>query len=374
MSSSKKVFLGVCLLVLLLAGLMFVFRPDLFRTETAEAAAPRPALAVTTTSPKMRMLAERLPVDGNITAWQEAVIGSESNALTLDDVLVDVGDTVRKGQVLARFSAVNAGSNLSQARAALAEARVAAEEAQANARRAAQLARSGALSQQQIEQYQSAARTAQARLRSAQAALDARRNDFRQVELRAPDDGVISARTATVGSVPGAGSELFRLIRQGRLEWQAEVDVQVLPRVQSGDAAVLHLPDGSRLPLQVRRVAPAGSTGNRTALVYLDVPAHPQVRAGMYLGGELLFGESQALVVPAEALVPRDGFNYVYRLKADQHIERVRVQAGRMQDDVIEVSPVAGARLQEDDVIVLRGAGLLSDGDLVQVENGGAAT
>ena len=137
---------------------------------------------------------------------------------------------------------------------------------------------------------------------------------------------------------------------------------------------MLHLPDGSRLPLQVRRVAPAGSTGNRTALVYLDVPAHPQVRAGMYLGGELLFGESQALVVPAEALVPRDGFNYVYRLKADQHIERVRVQAGRIQDDVIEVSPVAGARLQEDDVIVLRGAGLLSDGDLVQVENGGPAT
>lgn len=372
MSSSKKVFLGVCLLVLLLAGLMFVMRPELFAARDQDGAeAPRPSLAVTTTTPQMRSLARRLPVDGAVVPWQEAIIGSESNGLTLDEVLVDVGERVTKGQVLARFSAVNVGSNLSQARAALAEAQAAAEEAQANARRAQQLARTGALSQQQIEQYQSATKSAQARLRSARAALEARRNDFRHAELRAPDNGIISARTATVGSVPGAGTELFRLVRQGRLEWQAEVSVTMLPQVQPGGAARLHLPDGSKLPLSVRRVAPLASASTRTALVYLDVPEHPQVRGGMYLGGELLFGESEGMVVPAEAVVPRDGFNHVYRVGADQRIERVRVQVGRMQDGVVEVQPMGDARLQLADAIVVRGAGLLSDGDLVRVENGG---
>lgn len=371
MSSSKKVFLGVCLVLLLLAGIVLALRPELLAGDRpAGSSAPRPALTVTTARLQQQQLAERLPVDGNIVAWQEASIASESNGLTLDEVLVDVGEQVRKGQVLARFAPVSVQAGLAQARAALAEARTAHEQAQADARRADSLARGGAISRQEIEQYRAAAKTAQARLRSARAALSARQNDVRHIELRAPDDGLISARLATIGSVPGAGTELFRLIRQGRLEWQAEVGVDDLPRVRPGHAARLQLPDGQSLPLKVRAVAPSADPRSRMARVYLDVPAHPGVRAGMYLGGELLFGESPAWMLPFEALLSHDGFNHVFRLRADQRVERVRVRPGRIKAGLVEVKPFGSESLGEQDQVVIRGAGLLSAGDLVRVVEG----
>lgn len=378
MSSSKKVFLSVCLLLLLLVGVLFMMRPDLFAAskpgEGAAQAAPRPALAVTTVHPRWACLPERLPVDGSIVAWREAAIASESNSLMLVEVLVDVGDEVKKGQVLARFSPATVASSLSQARASLVEARAAAEEAEANVRRAVTVARTGALSQQQIDQYRATAKTARARVRSAQAALDARRHEWGNVEVRSPDDGVISARSATEGAVPGAGTELFRLIRQGRLEWQAEVAIDDVIRVRPGDEAVLHAPGGQTLSLRVRAVAPAATTDKRSALVYVDVPADANVRAGMYLGGELRIGKSAGLTVPVEALAPRDGFNFVYRLTPESRIERVRVQTARMLADAVEVKPVTGKAqavpLDVRSVVVARGAGLLSEGDLVQVEKG----
>lgn len=377
MSSSVRVFLGVCLLTLLLAGVVFLMRPDLLGQAQgdgggdAEAKAPRPALTVTITHPQSQCLAERLPVDGGITAWQEAVIASETNGLTLVEVLADVGDAVKKGQVLARFLKETPGSTLHQARAAVVEAQAAHAEAKANADRARALADTGAFSRQQIEQYGAAEKTARARLRSAEAALAARRNDFRQTELRAPDDGVISARHATMGSVPGSGTELFRLIRQGRLEWQPEVAADDLARVRVGQEAVLSLPGGERLEgLRVRAVSPAAAAESRMARVHVDLPKNPALRSGMYLGGEILFGKREGMTVPMEALVPRDGFNFVYRLNAENRIERIRVQAGRIDGNRIEISPVAGeAVLQAGSRIVVKGAGLLADGDLVRVEN-----
>lgn len=375
MSSSVRVFLGVCLLTLLLAGVVFLMRPDLLgqgaTVPDASAKTPRPALTVTTAQPRLQCLSERMPVDGSVTAWQEAVIASETNGLTLVDVLADVGDAVKKGQVLARFLKETPGSTLHQARAAVAEAQAAHAEARANADRAKALADTGAFSRQQIEQYGAAEKTARARLRSAEAALAARRNDFRQTELRAPDDGVISARHATMGSVPGSGTELFRLIRQGRLEWQPEVAADDLARVRVGHEAVLRLPGGERLEgLRVRAVSPAAAADSRMARVHVDLPQHPALRAGMYSGGEILFGKRQGMTVPMDALVPRDGFNFVYRLNAENRIERIRVQAGRVEADRIEVLPVSGeAALGADSRIVVKGAGLLADGDLVRVEN-----
>ncbi|MDO4231211.1 MAG: efflux RND transporter periplasmic adaptor subunit [Lautropia sp.] len=380
MSSSVRVFLGVCLLTLMLAGVVFLVRPDLFGQEqgggegqVAEAqTAPRPALTVTTTHPQRQCLAERLPVDGSVTAWQEAVIASETNGLTLVEVLADVGDEVKKGQVLARFLQETPGSTLHQARAAVVEAQAAHAEARANADRAKALANTGAFSRQQIEQYRAAEQTARARLRSAQAALAARRNDFRQTELRAPDDGVISARSATMGSVPGSGTELFRLIRQGRLEWQPDVSADDLSRVRAGNEAVLQLPGGEELTgLRVRAVSPAAAAESRMARVHVDLPKNPALRSGMYLGGEILFGKREGVTVPMEALVPRDGFNFVYRLNADKRIERVRVAVGRVQADRVEVLAVKGEPvLSSGDEVVVKGAGLLSEGDLVRVENG----
>ena len=178
MSSSLRVFLGICLLVLLLAGSVFLFRPDLADalvgmqgqgdgSQGEASASSRPSAVVAVAQPRRLLLPERIEADGEVVAWQEASVASESNALTLSEVLVNVGDTVKRGDVLARFSGRTVAAEVTQARAALAEAEAAAVEARANARRVRRLRGTDTLSAQQSEQYLSADRTAQARVRSA---------------------------------------------------------------------------------------------------------------------------------------------------------------------------------------------------------------
>ena len=378
MSSSLRVFLGICLLVMLLVCGVVLFRPDLFRMKAGgedgqpaqvakQEAAQRPAMVVTAKPPKMELLPVRLAADGEVVAWQEASVASESNSLTLSEVLVNVGDRVKKGQVLARFNGRTVAEDVTQAKAALAEAKAGAMEARANARRARRLRGTDTISEQQIEQYVSADRTARAKVRSAAAALASKRQNWQNVELRAPDDGVISSRDATEGSGPAAGTELFKLIRQGRLEWQAELGSEEVMRVRPGNRVEVYTADGEPVEAKMRARAPSENTKKRTTLVYVDVADSPGLWAGMFAHGSFDLGESPALTVPMEALVPSDGFMYVYRLKEDDHVERIRVTAGRQEGNRIEITPVGNAKLTEADRVVVEGAAFLTDDDLVKV-------
>jgi RND family efflux transporter MFP subunit len=326
----------------------------------------KPALTVTTTRPSPAQLPIKLAANGNIAAWQEAIIGSESGGLRLTDVRVNVGDVVKKGQVLAVFSADTVNADVAQARAALMEAEANAGEAIANAARARTLQTSGALSAQQISQYMTAETTARARIASAKAALASQQLRLKYTKVVAPDSGVISARTATVGSVVGVGTELFRMIRQGRLEWRAEVTAAELARLKPGIGAVVKAANGAELTGKVRMIAPTIDAQTRSALVYVDLPTsaatNTPFKAGMFASGQFELGMSSAVTVPQQAIVVRDGFSYVFRLNQDQRVSQLKVQPGRRLADRIEV--LGG--LAPDALVVVSGAGFLNDGDMVR--------
>ena len=328
--------------------------------------APRPALTVQTAPPQRTAMTQRLAANGNVAAWQEASIGAESNGLRLTEVRVNVGDSVKAGQVLATFAAEMVQADVAQARASLLEAKAHAAEAASNAERARTLQASGALSAQQIEQYTTAAQAAQARVEAAQALLQAQQLRLQHTQVRAPDHGVISARSATVGAVVGAGTELFRMVRKGRLEWRAEVTATELGRLRPGTAAQVTAASGASVQGQLRMVAPTVDPQTRNALVYVDLPAHPDLRAGMFARGEFLLGQSDALTVPQEALVVREGFTYLFVLGADQRVQRLKVQPGRRAGERVEI--LSG--LDAGAPVVVRGAGFLNDGDLVRVASG----
>ena len=328
--------------------------------------APRPALTVQTAPPQRTAMAQRLVANGNVAAWQEASIGAESNGLRLTEVRVNVGDSVKAGQVLATFAAEMVQADVAQARASLLEAKAHAAEAASNAERARTLQASGALSAQQIEQYTTAAQAAQARVEAAQALLQAQQLRLQHTQVRAPDHGVISARSATVGAVVGAGTELFRMVRKGRLEWRAEVTATELGRLRPGTAAQVTAASGASVQGQLRMVAPTVDPQTRNALVYVDLPAHPDLRAGMFARGEFLLGQSDALTVPQDALVVREGFTYLFVLGADQRVQRLKVQPGRRAGERVEI--LSG--LDAGAPVVVRGAGFLNDGDLVRVASG----
>ena len=351
------------------AGAAATFASKSNAADEKRPAAAKAALTVTTAQPTQSSLPIRLGANGSIAAWQEAIIGSEANGLRLTEVRVNVGDRVSKGQVLAVFALDSVQAEVAQSRASLAEAEANAFDAAGNADKARTLQTSGALSEQQINQYLTAAKTAQARLEVAKATLTVQQVRLNQTRLLAPDSGVISARTATVGSVVGSGTELFRMIRGGRLEWRAEVTSSELARLRVGTPATVVAASGVEIKGKVRMIAPTVDVQTRSALVYVDLPASTagntgaQAIAGMFAKGEFDLGTSNALTIPQQAVVIRDGFSYAFVVDADKHVRQIKLQTGRRLGDRVEVT----AGLKPDAVIVASGAGFLNDGDLVSV-------
>jgi HlyD family secretion protein len=369
---SSRSLVVIALAVIVVAGGAIYFFTSSGASTAAESkkeAAPnnKPALTVTEEKPQPGSLPIRLSANGNITAWQEAIIGSESNGLRLTQVMANVGDVVKAGQVLATFSTDSTQADVAQARANLLDAQASALDAAGNAERARTLQSSGALSTQQINQYLTLEKTAKAKAEAAQAVLGAQQLKGRQTRVLAPDSGVISSRTATVGSVVGTGTELFKLIRGGRLEWRAEVTSAELGRIQVGMPVTVRAASGGQLTGKVRMIAPSVDPQTRSALVYVDLPSpvskDSPAKAGMFARGDFEIGTSNALTVPQRALVVRDGFNYIFTLSPDNRVRQVKVQTGRLAGDRVEI--LAGLAL--DARIVVDGASFLTEGDLVRI-------
>ena len=360
---STAVYLTAPLATLLIGGAAIVS----FQSQAADPpksnVAAKAALTVTAVQPQNNALGLQVSATGNIAPWQEAIIGAEVNGLKLTDVRVNVGDVVKKGQVLATFSSDTARAELLQVQAGVAEAQATLAEAAANASRALSLKDTGALSAQQIAQFTTAESTARARVEAARANVAVVQVRLKNAQLTAPDNGVISARTATVGSVVGAGTELFRMIRQGRLEWRAEVTSTEVARIKPGTGATITAASGAQLQGKVRMVGPTVDAQTRNALVYVDMPQHPDVKAGMFAKGTFALGSSNAVTLPQQALVLRDGFTYAMRIDAGNKVQQVKLQTGRRVGDAVEIlqGTQAGERY------VGTGAAFLADGDTVKV-------
>ncbi|GLS12950.1 efflux RND transporter periplasmic adaptor subunit [Hydrogenophaga electricum] len=370
LAGKSKLWLLILLGVLVLGGLFMVLRPGAGPAEKPAAettptatGAPSPALTVTVAQPETQALEQLLEANGSIAAWQEASVGAELSGLRLATVNANVGDVVRKGQVLAVLAGETTQAESLQAKAALAQAEAARETAKADADRARSIQDSGALSASQIAQYLMQEKVAQAQWDAAKAAYAATEVRLANTRVLAPDDGVISARPATVGAVVGSGQELFRLVRQGRLEWRAEVTADEVVRVQAGQKAQVMVNGVEPVTGTVRAVAPTADPQTRNVLVYVDLPRQAGLRAGTFARGSFALGRTQALTVPAPAVVVRDGHSYVFVIDAEHKAEARKIGTGRRTGDRVEV--LEG--LKPQDAVAVQGAGFLNDGDLVKV-------
>lgn len=338
-----------------------------------KAAVSKPALTVSLTKLGKSSLPLGLSANGNIAAWQEAIIGAEVGGLRLAEVRVNVGDAVKKGQVLAVFAHEQVQADLAAAQASVSEATAAAVDAKANADRARSLKGTGALSEQQYSQFMVAEQSSAARLDMAKAQLTNQQIRFRNTQVTAPDDGQITARNATVGAVTGVGTELFRMIRGGRLEWRAEVTANEVAQVKVGAKAKLTAASGVATEGKVRQIAPSVDPQTRSVLVYVDIAAKPGIKAGMYAKGDFEMGASAANTLPQSAIVMRDGFAYVMVANKAANagdasmvrLTQTKVNVGRRTGQQVEVLGGLAAEAQ----VVSSGVAFLADGDLVKVVN-----
>lgn len=335
---------------------------------TPATAAPRPALTVTVVSPKPATWEQSVEATGNIMAWQETIVGSEVGGLRIAEVRANVGDSVRKGQTLVVFDDAMVRADLAQARAQVAEARAVHAEARANADRARRFRPTGMMSEQQVTQYLTAEQTAETRTQLAAARLEQAELRLRQTHVVAPNDGLVSARTATVGTVPPPGQELFRVILGGRLEWRAEVAADVIGKIRPGNPARLTLVGGEAITGSVRSIAPSINPQTRNGIVYVDIPAG-NAKAGMFGSGEIVLASQPSdytLSLPQSAVHLRDGFAYVFKLGDDHRVTQIRVATGRRRGGLVEI--LAG--LDMNTTVVENGVGFLADGDLVALSKG----
>lgn len=366
----NKTKLSVVILItsILVIGGYFIVKDDsTSRQRGTNTVSQKAALAVEVVRPQAVDWPMTITLNGSVYPWQEAIVSAEISGLRIRQIQTDVGQIVKRGQVLALLADETVIADLQKQEATVEKNKAALAEATSNANRAREIASSGALSAQKINEYQIAEQTAKADLALAVAELENQRIRLRQTRVVAPDDGVLTSRSATLGNVVSAGTELFRLMRQGRVEWRGEATASQLVSIHDGQSVQLLVPGKTVIKGKVRLTSPTVDTNTRNALIYVELPKG-SVKPGMYLQGTINIGTQSGMAVPLSAVVYRDGNPYVFEISDPnaQGLTRIiqrKVVTGRTKDDAIEL--VSGV---ENNVrLVKTGGAFLNDGDTVKV-------
>jgi len=326
-------------------------------------------LAVTTLTVTEASTPQTLQLSGSIAPWEEIQLGVELSGHRVHAVRVEPGAIVRAGEVLLTLDTRMLDVELKQAEAQVTQARANQELAASNGQRARDMLAKKVISAQQAEEWMAGEKTSAAATTVAEAAMSAARLRREFAVVKAPYDGVIATRTVQPGQIVSPGDVLFTLVRDGRLEWRAEVTESNLLSIEPGQAVQLKCLDGSDVIGTVRTRSPGLAARTRTGIVYADVPIPKSLRAGMFLEGKIVLGERNALRVPASALLVRDGYSYVFVLDDKLKVRERRVDTGPRADGYVQI--LGGLSVGER--IVDKGAAFLGDGDSVRVVDGTGA-
>lgn len=298
---------------------------------------------------------------GEIRAREESALSFRVGG-ALVERRVDVGDRVRRGELLA---VLDAGDLEAQARAA--QARLAAADAQlqrarADQARLATLGREQLVSRSSIDAQNAAAAAAQGEANAARAALVVARNQAGYTQLRAPRDGVIAARQAEAGQVVAAGQPVFQLAADGGREVAFAVAENAVRSIRPGQEAAVELwsDPGRRLAARVREVAPAADPATRTYAVRATLAGDA---GGVELGqsARVFLGGAAAapLAVPLAAVQRGPSGPSVFVL--DPATSTLRFRPVRTGPFGSESVPVLSG-LAPSDWVVAAGAHLLREG------------
>lgn len=286
---------------------------------------------------------------GSISAWQEAPIGSQVGGLTAVALLVDEGQYVQKGQPLMKMDDVLLRASYNQAVAS-------ANQAEKAFARSRQIFEKGYLSQAGYDNAEAAHLSAQAALASAKAQLD-------QATIRAPVSGVITSRTAVLGQIVQSGAELFRIVRDGRIELNMDVTDTDLSRIKPGMPAKVTSESVGTVDGSVRIVTSALNPETRLGTARISVPWSSGLRPGMFATGQIEAGSGMALIVPQLAVVYVNNEAGVYVVGPENKVRFTKVKTGTRIGNKVVITE----GLTVGQKVVTTGAGFLVDGDDVKI-------
>lgn len=349
--------------------------------------APAPAVSVTRTAE--REITERAVVTGTLVPREEVLVAPELEGLRITEVLVEEGDSVTKGQVLARLatdlletelarntaSVARAEAGVAQARSQIVQAEAAQVEAAQALERTRSLIKGGNTTEAQLEQRVSAARAAEGRLAAARDGLriaeaerqseDAQRREIQvrlaRAAIKAPQAGVISRKNAKVGATAtAAGDPLFRIIANGEIELEGEVTETQLVRLHEGAPAQVSIDQGRAIEGRVRNISPEVDRTTRLGRVRIALPRDPALRIGAFARGTVELARTTGVAVPLSAVLYSPKGAEV-QIVVDERIQTRPVRTGLSAEGFIQVEGVGTG-----DLVVTRAGSFLRDGDAVR--------
>lgn len=399
-AGSRGIFLGLGMGVLLTLGAVKLVSSGHATPSGGAASAPAvvKGQSVTVVAVEPAMVTETITANGTVTARNLLPVAAATSGLKIRQVLVNEGDQVEAGQVLAQLDNAVLLAQLRQATASLRSAQSVVQQkqavlvqtqasfnlAQSNVRRYEQLATQGAVSRQDLETQTTTAANDRAAMSVAQADIDSARSDalsrqaqvqqlqtqIGQTAVMAPASGLVAEKLAEVGDVTGSG-KLFSIIQNGALELDALVSADQLPRIKIG--ALVHVSSASNGQIQsqgtVREIAPLVNDQTRQATVKIDLQPSGQLRPGLFLNAKIAAQTTPGLTIPAKAVLPQpDGSSMVFVLSGDK-AKATSVQVGAIQagSDSASAYIAVTSGLAAGDRVIVSGAGYLKDGDSVTV-------
>lgn len=332
--------------------------PKKAKAPAAAGAAQTVGVVVVSSQP----IARQINATGTISPWEEVPVGAETGGLTAVAVNAEEGQVVRAGQVLVKLNDSLLSAQLRQQEASVASAKATLAEAQASLRRARELQAKGYLSQAGLDTAIAKQGTAAANLAAAEAARGETAARLGQTAVRAPVGGLISRRSVTKGQIVTSGSELFRIVRDSRLELDAEIPETDLGAVKAGMAATVYSEQVGQMSGRVRIVTSEVNATSRLGVARIALSSMGGFRPGMFARATIDAGDQPALVVPSASVLYRENRPGVFVVDSAKkvHFRRITILANT-GDKVAATGLTAGER------VVVEGAGFLGEGDLVRI-------
>lgn len=363
MSGRQWAIVGVVLLLVIVAVVWATGSPSSAPAPVAGAGNQTLPL-VTVATPRATVVRSKVTFSGAIGARYDIPIGVEGEGGRITAVLVEVGDSVRRGQALARLDQSVLLPQLNRLEASLEEARAQAALSQAEYVRAKGVESAGALSKEEIERRRATAETDAARVKVAAAQLAESQAHLSRSEVRAPADGIVLWREAEVGQTASPASPpLFRLARDGEIEMRGQVSEQDLPRLKVGQPVDVHL-TGIAEPFEgrIRLLGAIIDPQTRLGEVRVALETHPQLRPGAFARGEASVGEAENPILPKSAVLIDGTQAYVMIVDAEGVVRRRTVKIGQASIEGLAI--VDG--LKGDERVVITAAGFLREGEKVE--------
>ncbi|MGH6761409.1 MAG: efflux RND transporter periplasmic adaptor subunit [Phyllobacterium sp.] len=383
---SQKLFALVLISMASLAGAM----PLALAQEAASAAVPPRAPAINVVSGQSRELVETLALTGTVVPRQEVAVGTDVVGLIVQELYVDQGDRVEKGEILARLDKsslevqiaqieaqrMQAEASIAQSEAQIVDAEIAVRQASEELQRAKALTMRGVASKAQLDNAVNAFDSANAKLNTARQSLAATRSQLNLIavqkrdvllriekaDVKAPADGLVLSRDALLGAVVSASAgPLFRIAREGEFELAADVPEMDLPRLKQGQKASVSLA-GQAEPIEgtVRMISPEVTSASRLGIVKITLEANANVRPGNFGRAKVELARRSAVSVPLASIVYDQGQPALQVVK-DGVVEARIVKLGIRDNALVEV--LEG--LEPGEEVVAKAGTFVASGDHV---------